>query len=298
MAAVLSQSAQMSSSTVVHPISNNRAASADSLQLMERGAAPSIINGRYPAATAEADLPQKQQPPLTQQVDVVNVLCNFKTHCHLDLRTLAMKGSNVVFRRDPSSVLMKLRSVPVTASIWSTGRVVCMGARSEKDALIGARRIARKIQKCGFQLRFVDYQIKNVLAVASLPFGVRIDKLKDAFSREVSYEPELHPAASWRLPDIGGQMQIFQTGSVSITAPNVATAQLTFDTIFPKLRLYSKPKESDTIIRVLANGKKSKATKAKGPAAKKLKTSASMVDFEDLEEMDLDDDDDDDSESE
>ena len=123
-------------------------------------------------------------------------------------------------------------------------------------------------------------------------------------------------------------MQIFQTGSVSITgkvgwnlypdvenkycaqisfweneelksfftAPNVATAQQTFDFIFPKLRLYSKPKESDSIVRVLANGKKSKATKAKGPAAKKLKTSASMADFEDLEEMEIDDDEDSESE--
>ena len=102
MAAVLSQSQQLSSSTVVHPSSSNNRASSDSLQLMERGATSTIINGRYHPATTEADLPQKQQLPLTQQVDVVNVLCNFKTHCHLDLRTLAMKGSNVVFRRDPS----------------------------------------------------------------------------------------------------------------------------------------------------------------------------------------------------
>ena len=35
------------------------------------------------------------------KVDIVNVVSTFKTHCHLDLRTLARQGANVELRRDP-----------------------------------------------------------------------------------------------------------------------------------------------------------------------------------------------------
>lgn len=56
---------------------------------------------------------------------------------------------------------------------------------SEEEALVAARRVARKIQKCGFTLQFVDYKIVNVLCVVYMPFGVRIDRLKDAYPKEI-----------------------------------------------------------------------------------------------------------------
>ncbi|OWA52360.1 putative TATA box-binding protein-like protein 1 [Hypsibius exemplaris] len=256
MAAVWSaQYSDVSSSSVmaVHPSSeaSHRAGQSGSVRHADPFQATdheSRINGNNSNNNSgQPHVPVKTEQPADIKVEIVNVLCNFKTHCHLDLRTIAMQGANVEWRRDPSSVLMKLRSPPITSTIWSTGKVICMGARSEADALIGARRIARNLQKCGFKLRFVDFQVKNVLGVVSLPFGVRIDRLKDEYPREVSYEPELHPAASWRVPETGGQLQIFQTGSLSVTAPNVAAAQRTFDILHPRLRQFSKPKEAPSM---------------------------------------------------
>uniref|UniRef100_A0A673JUR6 Uncharacterized protein n=1 Tax=Sinocyclocheilus rhinocerous TaxID=307959 RepID=A0A673JUR6_9TELE len=50
-------------------------------------------------------------------------------------------------------VLMKLRKPRITATIWSSGKIICTGATSEVEAKLGARRLARCLQKicCGIE---------------------------------------------------------------------------------------------------------------------------------------------------
>uniref|UniRef100_A0A672N3N2 TBP-like 1 n=1 Tax=Sinocyclocheilus grahami TaxID=75366 RepID=A0A672N3N2_SINGR len=71
-------------------------------------------------------------------------------------------------------VLMKLRKPRITATIWSSGKIICTGATSEEEAKLGARRLARCLQKIGFKVRFSDFKVVNVLAVCSLPFQIRL----------------------------------------------------------------------------------------------------------------------------
>uniref|UniRef100_A0A2D4H285 TATA box-binding protein-like 1 n=1 Tax=Micrurus corallinus TaxID=54390 RepID=A0A2D4H285_MICCO len=82
---------------------------------------------------------------------ITNVVCVFRTRCHLNLRKIALEGANVIYKRDVGKVLMKLRKPRITATIWSSGKVICTGATSEEEAKFGARRLARSLQKLGFQ---------------------------------------------------------------------------------------------------------------------------------------------------
>ena len=45
------------------------------------------------------------------QVDIVinNVVCSFSVRCHLNLKEIALNGSNVEYRRENGMVTMKLR---------------------------------------------------------------------------------------------------------------------------------------------------------------------------------------------
>ena len=44
----------------------------------------------------------KMEEPAELKVEIVNVLCNFKTHCHLNLRKVCTEGVNVEYRKDPA----------------------------------------------------------------------------------------------------------------------------------------------------------------------------------------------------
>lgn len=57
-----------------------------------------------------------------------------------------------------------------------------------------------------------------------------------------SYEPELHPGATYRIKELKAVLKIFQTGSITITAPNVRNVQLAVEHIYPLVYEFRKPK--------------------------------------------------------
>ncbi|XP_064412152.1 TATA box-binding protein-like 1 isoform X2 [Latimeria chalumnae] len=151
---------------------------------------------------------------------ITNVVCVFRTRCHLNLRKIALEGVNVIYRRDVGKVLMKLRKPRITATIWSSGKIICTGATSEEEAKLGARRLARCLQKLGFQVKFTDFKVVNVLAVCTMPFEIRLPEFTNNNRPIASYEPELHPAATYRIKSLRATLQIFSTGNITVTGPN------------------------------------------------------------------------------
>uniref|UniRef100_A0AAY4D004 TATA box-binding protein-like 1 n=1 Tax=Denticeps clupeoides TaxID=299321 RepID=A0AAY4D004_9TELE len=155
-------------------------------------------------------------------ITVTNVVSVFRTRCHLNLRTIALEGVNVIYKPETGKVLMKLRKPRITASIWSSGKIICTGATSEEEAKIGARRLARCLQKLGFKVRFSDFRVVNVLAVCSMPFQIHLIQFAKNNRPIASYEPELHPAVTYRIKHLRATIQIFSTGSITITG-NILT---------------------------------------------------------------------------
>ena len=52
---------------------------------------------------------------------------------------------------------MRIREPRTTALIFSSGKMVCTGAKSEEDSRLAARKYARIVQKLGFQVRLLGY---------------------------------------------------------------------------------------------------------------------------------------------
>ncbi|CAK1602806.1 unnamed protein product [Parnassius mnemosyne] len=209
----------------------------------------------------ETGQPQEPQPPCansgqeapaetiaedeeeTPEIDIMinNVVCSFSVKCHLNLRQIALNGVNVEFRRENGMVTMKLRRPYTTASIWSSGRITCTGATSEDQAKIAARRYARALQKLGFQVRFQNFRVVNVLGTCRMPFGIRIIAFSKRY-KEADYEPELHPGVTYKLYNPKATLKIFSTGGVTITARSVSDVQSAVERIFPLVYEFRKPR--------------------------------------------------------
>ncbi|XP_062142240.1 putative uncharacterized protein DDB_G0291812 [Drosophila sulfurigaster albostrigata] len=168
------------------------------------------------------------------ELDIVinNVVCSFSVKCHLNLHDIALNGVNVEYRRENSMLTMRLRRPYTTASIWSSGRITCTGATSEEDARTAARRYARCLQKLGFPVGFHNFRIYNVLGTCTMPWAIRIVQFSEHHRNQASYEPELHPGVTYRMTDPIATLKIFATGSITVTAQNVATVDLAIQRIY------------------------------------------------------------------
>ncbi|XP_066599597.1 TATA box-binding protein-like 1 [Prorops nasuta] len=189
----------------------------------------------------------ESQEPETPVLDIVinNVVCSFSVRCHLNLREIALNGSNVEYRRENGMITMKLRRPYTTASIWSSGKVTCTGATSEPQAKIAARRFARSLQKLGFKVRFNNYRVVNVLGTCCMPFAIKITSFSISHRENADYEPELHPGVTYKLKDPKATLKIFSTGSVTVTAPNVAAVQAAIEHIYPLVYEFRKEKTAE-----------------------------------------------------
>jgi len=179
-----------------------------------------------------------------KEVDIVinNVVSSFNVRCHLNLREIALNGKNVEYRKEHGMVTMKLRRPYTTASIWSSGKITCTGANSEDQARIAARRFARALQKLGFNTRFRNYRVVNVLGTVTLPFAINIINFSQAHAGRASYEPELHPGVTYKIKDPKATLKIFSTGSITVTAPSVTNVQRAVEHIYPYVEEHAKTK--------------------------------------------------------
>lgn len=62
-----------------------------------------------------------------------------------------------------AAVIMRIREPKTTALVFASGKVVVTGAKSEDDARLAARKYARIIQKLGFEAKFQDFKVQNIV---------------------------------------------------------------------------------------------------------------------------------------
>ncbi|XP_076439931.1 TATA box-binding protein-like 1 [Babylonia areolata] len=188
-------------------------------------------------------------------IHINNVVCSFSVRCHINLKRLAMEGANVEYRREHGICNMKLRRPRVTANITSSGKITVTGSTSEDEAKVAARRVARRLQKLGFSVRFCNFRIVNVLGTCSLPFGIKLNNFSNEHPQAASYEPELHPGVTYKIKDPKATLKVFSTGSITITAPCVNNVGLAVEHIYPLVSEFQMPK------REMPQNKKAKEQK-------------------------------------
>lgn len=166
------------------------------------------------------------------EIDIANVVGEFHVKCHINLRRLALEGSNVEYKRDKGMLVMKIRRPNATATIRNSGFIQTSGSKSEQDAKIAARRVARILQKLGFRVKFTSFKIKNVLGVVNLPFGVRIDDFCKKNGR-ARYEPELHSGVKYEVEQYDAAMTIYQTGKITVLARTIESVNQAVHYVWP-----------------------------------------------------------------
>jgi len=165
-------------------------------------------------------------------IQIANVVGEFHVRCHINLRNLALNGSNVEYKKDKGMLVMKIRRPYVTASIRSSGFIQTTGSKSEEDAKTAARRVARILQKFGFRVKFTNFKVKNVLDIVHLPFGIRVDDFCKK-NRQADYDPEIHSGIKMDLKEYGASLTIFQTGKITVLARNIESINRAVHHIWP-----------------------------------------------------------------
>jgi hypothetical protein len=91
---------------------------------------------------------------------------------------------------------MRIRDPKTTALIFASGKMVVTGAKSEDDSRLASRKYARIIQKLGFDAKFAEFKIQNIVGSCDVKFPIRLEGLAFSHGAFSSYEPEVSSSSS------------------------------------------------------------------------------------------------------
>jgi len=151
-------------------------------------------------------------------VQIQNVVAVASLNQKIDLLSIVKAFRNAEYRpkRFPGLVFRMKR--PKTATlIFTTGKMVCTGAKSEKMARSAVRKVVRELKKAGIIiLRRPEISIVNVVASADIGGDVDLETVSTVLDN-IMYEPEQFPGAIYRMDEPKVVILIFSSGKLVIT---------------------------------------------------------------------------------
>lgn len=201
---------------------------------------PSNGTGVTPATPAAT-------PGATQGVSGIvptlqNIVATVNLDCRLDLKTIALHARNAEYNpKRFAAVIMRIREPKTTALIFASGKMVVTGAKSEDDSKLASRKYARIIQKLGFNAKFTDFKIQNIVGSCDIKFPIRLEGLASRHHNFSSYEPELFPGLIYRMIKPKIVLLIFVSGKIVLTGAKVREEiYQAFEMIYPVLQDFKK----------------------------------------------------------
>ena len=169
-------------------------------------------------------------PKTEATITIQNVVATANLNQKVDLDAVVKGYPGVEYRpeRFPGLVLRLKR--PKTATlIFSTGKMVCTGAKSGKESLSAVLKVVKELKKTGIIiLSKPSFKVENIVASASLGGKVDLEKMAVAL-RKTMYEPEQFPGLIYRMDEPKVVILVFASGSLVVTGAK--KEQEVYDTV-------------------------------------------------------------------
>jgi transcription initiation factor TFIID TATA-box-binding protein len=151
-------------------------------------------------------------------INIENVVASATLNQKLDLNSIVRIFPGVDYRPQQFPGLVYRLMKPKTATlIFSSGKMVCTGAKSEKQARKAVTKVVDELKRGGIViLGKPEIQIQNIVASAGL--GGRIDLEKTTYSlKRTMYEPEQFPGLIYRMDEPKVVLLLFTSGKLVCT---------------------------------------------------------------------------------
>ena len=192
------------------------------------------------------------------QPTIYNIVSKVNLGIELNLRNLALQANNAKYEpKKFSAVTMRIKEPKSTANIFSSGKMVCLGAKNEEDSKKACRRFAKILKNLGFPVVFKEFKIINIVGAADLKFQISLIQLYfnliKSEKKLIHYQPEIFPGLIYHIlePDI--YVLIFASGKIILTGGKaVDDIYKAFKKVYPilfKVRIKDGNKDSKLLHR-------------------------------------------------
>ncbi|MFQ6081494.1 MAG: TATA-box-binding protein [Candidatus Bathyarchaeia archaeon] len=154
-------------------------------------------------------------------VKIENVVASATLKHGIHLRAVARAFPEMEYRPNQfPGLVFRLKKPRTTILIFGSGKMVCTGAKSAREARRALRRVVKRLKNAGIViLGRLSTKIQNVVASANL--GGTVDLVRwyesQGLGGRMMYEPEQFPGLIYRMEEPRAVILLFSSGKLVCT---------------------------------------------------------------------------------
>ena len=177
-----------------------------------------------------------------REIKVVNIVVSADLGHAIPLEKMAATLSNTEYNPEQfPGLVIRIKEPKTSALIFSSGKIVCTGARTMTNVHESIRKIIKSLEKINVKIKVEpEVNIQNIVAAGSVGMDLNLNTLAMKLEN-TEYEPEQFPGLVYKLPDQKATFLLFSNGKVVCTGTkSEAEVHLALDKLIENLKKVMK----------------------------------------------------------
>lgn len=153
-----------------------------------------------------------------RDIKVVNIVVSASLEHDIPLEKMAATLSNTEYNPEQfPGLVIRIKEPKTSALIFSSGKIVCTGARTMDDVKASIRKIIKSLEKINVKIKQEPpVNVQNIVASGSVGMDLNLNVLAMKLEN-TEYEPEQFPGLVYKLPELKATFLLFSNGKVVCT---------------------------------------------------------------------------------
>lgn len=172
-------------------------------------------------------------------INIENIVASTQITEELDIKRLAKKIPDSKYNpEDFPGLILHFKDPKTVALLFSSGKVICTGAKNMREVDDAVRKIINKIKAVGISVpKKPEVKTQNIVASSDLKKELHLSSIAEGLLLEnVEYEPEQFPGLVYRMENLGVVLLLFSSGKLVCTgAKKLEDVSTAIETMTDKL---------------------------------------------------------------
>jgi transcription initiation factor TFIID TATA-box-binding protein len=153
-----------------------------------------------------------------KEIKVVNIVASASLNHDVPLVKLAETLPNTEYNPEQfPGLVMRIKDPKTSALIFSSGKIVCTGAKSMAKVKESINCIIKNLAKIGIKIKIKPkINVQNMVASGSIGIPLNLNSLAIDLEN-TEYEPEQFPGLVYKLPNTRATFLLFSNGKIVCT---------------------------------------------------------------------------------
>ena len=152
------------------------------------------------------------------EIEIVNMVVSTSLKHDIPLEKMAATLPNTEYNPEQfPGLVLRIKDPKTSALIFSSGNVVCTGARSMEKVHESIKKIIKNLEKLNIKITITpEVIVQNIVGSGSIFMDLNLNKLAMILPN-VEYEPEQFPGLVYKLPGTNATFLLFSNGKIVCT---------------------------------------------------------------------------------